>query len=216
MPIFQFEIDSIQIYENGFVEEEGSKNFISFKLDYPTDGIVSLETIKKVGLRDKSTTSFKKKRLTDKLLFKQTVLGDAELSVQITAQMKQSSFLKTLKDLVAAGAIAATSLITGGAGLTVLAAASKQAVTSVFDMIKVKDKYVMIGEAYIALNAHEMPSKIELFPKLKKQVILKRKKRSKGKVTFTKHTLKKNLVNAKIVISIKDLSSMTQSNDHFV
>ena len=104
--IYQISLKSVLALENGMKETVKGHNILSLTLVYPREGTKSLETIKKLSLKDGKEYSLKKTDFSDKLLFKESIQGTSAIIANLTAIEKTSKIQSIIRDAISAGVIA--------------------------------------------------------------------------------------------------------------
>ncbi|MDW7691468.1 hypothetical protein R9C00_18025 [Flammeovirgaceae bacterium SG7u.111] len=207
MEAYQIELHSIKVDENGTLKEgaEG-KNIISVTMFYPRPGVPALTSIRTVELKDGEVLKFSGKFLNEKLLFKETIVGDTPLIIELSAVEEVEKIDKFMVKLLKSVAVAAIGAVTGiGAVLTAVATV---AVNSIFDVVEndTKDTIHKIGQNELVINNDTedgiksvnliVPKTIELTSK---------GKNNKGETVIKKFSLNKGKANAEVKLRIKKI-----------
>jgi len=203
--IFQISLKSVLTLENGMKEEVKGENLLSFTLVYPREGVKSLETIKKLPLQRGKEYALDQISFSDKLLFKESIQGDSALQVSLTAIERPQKIDHMINDAIKAGVMAGTGFITGGTGITLLMAATKTVVGSLFDLAKPKDKVTVIGNIDFPMNNQLREGELILNLTVPRKTVLKDKKIKNGKEIISTTTLKKGFGVAKLVLDVKKI-----------
>jgi len=203
--IYQITLKSVLVLENGMKENVKGENILSTTLVYPREGEKSMETLKKLPLKKGKEFLFKKINFSDKLLFKESIQGDSAIKVSLTAIEKPEKIDNIIKLALKSGVLAGVGLITGGKGITLLMAASKSIVGSVFDLAKPKDKVTVIGSIDFPINNSLREGELTLNLTVPKKTVLKERTIRNGEEILISKTLKKGYGIAKVVLGIKKI-----------
>lgn len=203
--IYQISLKSVLALENGMKEKVKGENLLSTTLVYPREGIKSMETIKKLPLKKGKEYSLAKISFSDKLLFKESIQGDSAIKISLTAIEKVQKLDNILKEAVKAGIIAGAGLITGGTGITLIMAASKSIVGSLFDLAKPKDKVMILGSIDFPINNSLAEGELILNLTVPKKTVIKERTIKDGEEILTTRTLKKGFGVAKVILDVKKI-----------
>lgn len=210
--IYQITLKSVLALENGMKENVKGQNILSTTLVYPREGEKSMETLKKLSLKKGEEFLFKKINFSDKLLFKESIQGDSAIKVSLTAIEKPEKIDNIIKVALKAGVLAGVGLVTGGKGITLLMAASKSIVGSIFDLAKPKDKVTVIGIIDFPVNNSLREGELTLNLTVPKKTVLKERTIKNGEEILISKTLKKGYGIAKVVLDIKKIPKDNHPN----
>lgn len=201
--IYQITLKSVLLLENGMKENAKGHNLLSFTLVYPREGIMSMETIKKLSLKKRKTLSLKNTAFSDKLLFKESIQGDSSLIINLTAIEEASKIKSILNQAGQSGILVGLSAIPGGMGMSIITAVAKNVINSIFDMAQPKDKLTILGQIDFPINQSNLKNgELTLHLTVPKKTIIKERRIRNGKRVLSTKTLKKGLGIGKVILDV--------------
>jgi hypothetical protein len=207
LDIVQITLKSVLVIENGTIEENvAGASALSVTLVAPNHLKPSVTSVKSVKLADNVEKKLDNEPFEDKILFKELIVGDCMVKVEITATEKVSkvaNFVKKAFPTVLGVAIEAIPGI-GSIVSSVVGAITK----SIFDSEDKAEKLTVIGRASMPLSAASPTGDLILNLAVPKTIILNSRPKidAEGNQIVKKITMKEGFVNAKVVLNVKNIS----------
>lgn len=200
---YQIMLKSIKVIENGTLEKEDGVNGFVATLYYPSVGKTAVVATRKISLRDNEDKVFENEPYPKQILFKEEILKDAYLEVELTS-IRKSSFLsklfyKILNTLTneAIGKIPGSSIVSG---------VVKNTTDSLFEIIKPSDKLKIIGKTGWLIAEDNDTGDLHLNLKVPQEIELFKMIREGDVTKYIKKIIRKDFVNGHVVLGLKKLS----------
>ncbi|WKN30558.1 hypothetical protein PZB74_16455 [Porifericola rhodea] len=201
---FQIKLKSITIIENGQVDSGEGNNLLAIGVIYPNPHDKVPTTVMEVHLQDNKTLNLGGLPLKDQIIFKGPVIGESGLDVEISAIEKADKIEKILHNVFGRAVSGALSLIPGGGIVSLLTAAARDTMTSVFDQAEPQDRLHTIGKGYMSLSSETPEGDFVVQLSVPQEVKLSQTfMNDKGKKAIKKITLPQGYNNAMVVFDIK-------------
>lgn len=201
--LFQIQLKSVLIKENGKIEDIEGVNMMSVALSYPNPQDKNPTTVIAMGLKDDETMEFSTKPLKDRLVFKGMVIGDSSINVSITAIDKPSKFDKLITKIFGAVVTGAIGLITGGAAVALVTAGAKVAAESIFEELEPQEKTTILGQGEYPISRDTPEGDLVVNLSVPKEVKIKKRFFENGQTIERSVTVPKGYVNAMVVFDVK-------------
>lgn len=199
---YQITLKSIKVIENGTIEEEDGINGLVATLYYPDLGKTAVVSTREFSLRDKEAHSFTEIPYPNQILFKENILHDAFIEIELTS-ISKSTLLHKLFHKVAFSLMkqAANSIPLPPA----LSGIIKNTTESLFDILKPTDKVVIIGKGGWLISEDYGDNDLPLNLEVPRQIVLKQKIHDDDGTKYVSETVPKGYTNAHVVLGIKKL-----------
>lgn len=203
----QILLKSVLVIENGTADAgvEGV-NALTATLLAPNTTKASVTTARSIKLTDKHELDMAEVDFEDKFLFKEDILGDCMLKIELTAVEKVSKlekfFLKAFPSLLGIAIKAIP-----GIG-TIFSSVASAVITPIFDGINTNDRITIIGKGSMPLSAANEQGDLVLNLSVPEKVVLNSTPffNEEGDEFVRRITLNKGFVNAKVVVSVIDIN----------
>ena len=159
--IIEILIDDLNLEKRGPIDGEEDTNIFKFTLNYPTEEIPSIETVKTVKVTKEIPTNWSSD-LDNAIVFKTPIRGRANLKVEVFSVDKDSDGEKAMKSMFKTLVGTSLGIWTGGFSSVYVGAITNKLGTSLIDLIDETDDIDLIGSASYLLNSEELPNKINL------------------------------------------------------
>lgn len=206
--LVELRIKELSIRNRGGLTGKEDVNLLTFSLAYPRDGVPSVNTIKEIKALEPLPANFPSLPYNSQVIFKEKILGESQLSVDVAAVDNPSAFEKFLVGLFMGALKAAIGEVTSGIGNVVLAAASETAGSSLLDKIEAKSSTKNIGKCVVKIEESSLQNGSDIIADLIVPEDVTRKVLKEdplqGKHEMVDVTiLNKGQVNGQVIISCK-------------
>ena len=202
----QILLKSVLVIENGSTEPgaEGV-NVITATLIGPNTTKASVISARSLKLLDKQNFDTSLIPFEDKFLFKEDILGDCMLKIEITAVEKISKlekfFLKAFPNVfgILIGAIPGIGVI--------FSSITSKLVGSIFESIDTNDRITVIASGAMPLDAVNQQGELSVNLSVPKTIVVNSAPffNTNGEELIRRITLPKDFVNAEVVVNITDI-----------
>lgn len=199
---YQIMLKSIEVIENGTIEEEDGINGLVATLYYPDLGKTAVVSTRELSLRDKKVHSFTDILYPNQILFKENILNDAYIEIELTSISKPTLLHKLFHKVGFSFLKQATNTIPLPPAMSGIL---KNTTESLFDILKPTDKVVIIGKGGWLISEDYGDNDLNLNLEVPSEIVLKQRTQE-GEVThYISKTIRKGYTNAHVVLGIKKL-----------
>ena len=212
--VFEITLETIVVNENGRLRDKESVSALTASLVYPRAGVSQVTTIKQLKLTDKNAHQYDSKDYQTRILFKEEILGETELKMQLATVRKASKLDKIIQATFKGAVLAVFGSLAGTLGTIVIGAVTG-GTKSIFELTKSDKEIFVIGEAEMQMFESLPDGDYEIKMKVPKNIDVEYPEMTMDGVRYKKVTLlKKGTSNAIVKIKVKRLISPTEINPH--
>jgi hypothetical protein len=200
---YQIMLKSIKVIENGTLKKEDGVNGFVATLYHPSVGKTAVVSTREISLRDNEEKVFVNDSYPKQILFKEEILNNAYLEVELTSIRKSSFLSKIFYKMVNTLTNEAIQIIPGG---SIVSGLVKNTTESLFDIIKPADKIEIIGKIGWLIEEDTDIEDLHLNLTVPKEIVLFKTIQDADVTKYIKKKIHKDFVNGHVVLSLKKLN----------
>ncbi|VAV83276.1 hypothetical protein MNBD_DELTA01-1512 [hydrothermal vent metagenome] len=156
--LFEMQIESLEVTKRGTFTGKEDIHTLGVTLVYPRAGVKAISTIKALKADKPIPDNFPSLSYHERVLFKENILGECQLTVEVVAVNKPTTGEKFFTDFIRTVFSAAlTTTIAPGISNVILANVTENIGGSIFENIEAKESVQKLGTAYISINTEDEP-----------------------------------------------------------
>ena len=211
---FEITLERIEVNENGRFKDKEAVCALAAALVYPRAGVSQVATIKELKLADKKAHQYSSKDYQTRILFKESVLGETELKLQLAAVRKANKLDKIFKAAFKGAVLAVFGSLTGSLG-SIVTGAVTGGTKSVFELTKADKEVFVIGETRKQISESFPDGEYDLEMKVPQNIEIEYPEMTLEGLRYKKVTLlKKGTANAMVTVKVKRLLSSSEIPPH--
>ncbi len=200
---YEISLKSVLVIENGTIKDEKGNNALMISLFNPDIGKTCVVSTRHLELEDNVELDYSKEHYKKKILFKESILFDTYIEVELTSISKPAK----LNQLLFKGLKAAISKVDKIIPNGTITGAVKKSSETLFDLIEPKDEIEIIGRQELRIPEDYDKDELHFNLQVPKKIELKKvSKNEDGNNLKTTKTLNEGFTNGHIILGIKKLN----------